>query len=256
MTGIGARTGDRYFELMAEAGWRPRNLRFFLHYLFRDLDFSDKTMLDVGAGRGAFSFYAGCAGAAKVVSLEPEVEGSRAGAREAFLRTRSALGLDQVRLVSQRLQDYEPGGAFDIILLHASINHLDEGACIRLQLDGAARRVYRELFQRLAAMAVPHARLIVVDASRRNLFAEIGLKNPFVPSIEWHKHQPPSVWASLLTESGFGGAAIRWNSFNTLRTFGRLTLGNRLAAYCLTSTFCLTMERRGEPQPVRMPLQP
>jgi hypothetical protein len=62
--------------------------------------------------------------------------------------------------------------------------------------------------------------------------------------IEWHKHQSPKLWARLLAQAGFANPIIRWNSFYTLRSGGRLLLGNRVAAYCLTSVFCLTMERR------------
>lgn len=106
-----------------------------------------------------------------------------------------------------------------------------------------ARATYLSLFRKLARLAKPGAKLIVCDCARRNLFADLGLRNPIVPKIEWHKHQSPELWARLLASAGFANPKIRWTSFNTFRRSGQLLLGNRVAAYCLTSTFCLSMER-------------
>jgi hypothetical protein len=237
---------DRYFNI-AERGMARGNHRFYVNYLFDGIDFRGKTMLDVGGGDGMFSFYAACAGAEKVICLEPEVAGSASGMNAAFKRTASFLDLDQakVQLLSHRLQDYESGdGSFDILLLHASINHVDEGACIHLRRDREAQSSYEQSFGKLASLARPGAKLLVVDCAQRNLFADLHIINPFMPMIEWHKHQSPKLWARLLAQAGFVNPIIRWNSFNTLRTGGRLLLGNRIAAYCLASVFCLTMERQ------------
>ncbi len=218
---------DLYFDVVARTGRTPDSVRFYLKYLFRGVDLTGSSMLDVGAGDGLFSFYAACMGATKVVSLEPEAAGSSAGTHENFDLTASLLERKQVHFVPQRLQDYEPGDeSFDVLLLHASINHLNEDACVRLHRDREAQNMYLDLFRRLAALAKPGAVLI-----------------PFAPMIEWQKHQSPELWARLLAGVGFTKPVIRWNSFNTLRSFGRVLLGNRIAAYCLTSSFCLTMEK-------------
>jgi SAM-dependent methyltransferase len=250
MSRIDPNSLDRYFDI-AEKGLASGNLRFYVNYLFNRIDFRGKTMLDVGGGDGTLSFYAACAGAQKVICLEPEVAGSATGMNAAFNRTASFLDQGKVKLLPHQLQDYESGGDFfDILLLHASINHLDEGACIRLRRDSEAQSSYEQLFDKLASLARPGATLLIVDCAQRNLFADLHLTNPFVPTIEWHKHQSPKLWARLLAQAGFVNPVIRWNSFNTLRTCGRRLLGNRIAAYCLTSAFCLTMERqRDAPAP-------
>jgi hypothetical protein len=245
MSRIDPNSLDRYFGIAEQTGMTRGNLRFYVNYLFDDIDFRGKTMLDVGGGDGMLSFYAACAGAAKVICLEPEVAGSVTGMNAAFERTASLLDQAKVQLLPQRLQDYESGDdPYDVLLLHASINHLDEGACIRLRRDSEAQSSYEQLFGKLASLARPGATLLVVDCARRNLFADLHVTNPITPTIEWHKHQSPRLWARLLTRAGFVNPIIRWNSFNTLRTCGRLLLGNRIAAYCLTSEFCLTMERQ------------
>jgi SAM-dependent methyltransferase len=244
MSRIDPNSFDRYFNI-AERGMARGNHRFYVNYLFDGIDFRGKTMLDVGGGDGMLSFYAACAGAAKVICLEPEVAGSTNGMNAAFQQTASCLDQAKVQLLPYSLQDYESSdSSFDILLLHASINHLDEGACIGLRRDSEAQSSYERLFGKLASLARPGATLLVVDCAQRNLFADLHMTNPFTPTIEWHKHQSPKLWARHLAQAGFINPIIRWNSFNTLRTCGRLLLGNRIAAYCLASVFCLTMERQ------------
>jgi SAM-dependent methyltransferase len=202
-------------------------------------------MLDIGGGTGLFSFYAACMGANEVVCLEPEVEGSSSGVLEKFKKLQ--LGLKdkyQVKLVSTELQNFDPNDKkFDIILLHNSINHLDEKACTNLKYDSQAIETYRMIFQKLSYLASNGSKLIITDCSRYNFFALCGLKNPFAHSIEWHKHQSPKYWAKLLSDVGFRNPKVRWSSPNQLRSIGRLVVGNKIASYFLQSHFCLTMEK-------------
>ena len=233
------------FELAAEElGYRPGNLRFECEYTFDSVDFTDRTVLDIGAGDGATSFYAACAGAAAVVSLEPELAGSRGGSGSRFERIRNLIGADNVELRAEPLQSFDADEQrFGVLVSMASINHLNEAACMRLQDDEHARATYLNILSKLADLAAPGAALVVSDCARRNVFGDIGVKNPVAPTIEWQKHQSPQLWAELLGQVGFYRPRIRWRSFNTLRRPGRILLGNRVAAYLLTSSFCLTMER-------------
>jgi SAM-dependent methyltransferase len=213
--------------------------------LFAGVDLEGKTMLDIGCGDGRMGLWAAAHGARRVVGLEPEVDGSRAGMQEAFRRTARQIGLeDTMELVTARLQDYDAGHErFDIVLLAASINHLDEDACTRLHNDEQARQIYREHLRRLAQVAAPGAALIVTDGDRRNLFALLGVRNPLAPTIEWEKHQSPRLWARLLCDVGFEAPTVRWTTFNTLRAPGQALLGNRACAYMLRSEFMLRMRR-------------
>ena len=219
-------------------------LRFYLSYLFQGVDFTGKSMVDIGGGSGLFSLYAACIGAQPVVCLEPEIAGSTAGASEKFKQMSELLGLNNVHLVPTLLQEYDPQGqTFDILFLHSSINHLDEEACINLRQSSDAQARYNSIFSQLAQMASPGATLVIADCSRYNFYALMHLRNPVAPTIEWHKHQSPKVWAQMLRNFGFASPQVRWSSFNALRQFGRLFLRNKIASYFLTSHFVLVMKK-------------
>ncbi len=238
---------ERYFST-AEAEWpvrRTGNLRFYLDYLFEGVDLRGKRVLDIGAGGGRYSFYAAAAGAAHVVALEPEAAGSDAGVTTQFERFSEQLGVDTVELRHETLQEFDPGDErFDVLFMHASINHLDEPATEELHRDEAARQAYREIFAKLAGMGADGAKLVASDVSRHNLFAKLPVRNPLQPTIEWDKHQPPETWIELLRQAGFTDPQVRWSTANTLRRPGRVLLGNRMAAWLTEGAFCLTMTLR------------
>ena len=193
--------------------------------------------------------YAACRQAAKVTCLEPEAAGSTTGAARTFSELKRQMGIDTISMLTVKFEDFDPGGdKFDVIVMENSINHLDEGACIALHCDAQARATYCGLFKKLRDLSNPGAHLIVSDVARRNLIGDLGLKNPFVPAIEWHKHQSPSLWADVLADAGFCAPWIRWETFNTLRKFGVALLCTKFAAYLLLSRFILVM--RTNPNPI------
>lgn len=219
------------------------NLRHHLDKLFDGVDFAGKSMLDIGGGGGTHSYYAACRGARRVLCLEPEAEGHVGHANDSFEQLGRMLGRDNAELRSIPLQALQTDEQFDVVLLHNSVNHLDEPACVTLLDDAAARASYRAIFARLAALTKKGGRLILCDATRSNFYALLGLTNPFSRTIEWDKHQAPETWAGLLEEVGFGERSIGWWSPNRLGAIGDVLLANRAAAYFLKSEFWLKMQR-------------
>lgn len=234
-----------YCTAMEGGGERqPRaRIRHHLDYLFGGESFEGKRVLDVGGGDGALSFYAVFMGAAEVTCIEPEADGSTPGVLERFREIQSTLpDPSRVTLEATTFQDFDASGRrFELIFSKDTVNHLDESACADLHRRAAAAARYRSLFETLHGMAAPGARLILTDCSRHNLFARLGIRNPFYPSVEWHLHQPPRVWIELLSQAGFVEPTVSWKTFYRLGAPGRLLLGNRLAAYCLQSHFRLAM---------------
>ncbi|MBI9074123.1 MAG: methyltransferase domain-containing protein [Desulfatibacillum sp.] len=221
----------------------PKRLHYKMSRLFSTIDFNDKRVLDIGGGSGLYSFYAACQGAGQVVCIEPEADGSTVGVTERFHTLRTLLNLENIVHRPVTLQDFETQGeTFDVIILYDSINHLNEDACIRLLEDRPSWTIYKDLCAKIFALASPGAAIMVCDCSRHNFFGKLKIRNPFVPTIEWHKHQTPRVWIKLLTEAGFRQPRVKWLSLNTLGSLGDKLLGNPLMAYFMTSHFQLLMK--------------
>jgi SAM-dependent methyltransferase len=220
------------------------NLQFQMNTLFRGIKFKNKKVLDVGGGFGLYSFYAACSGAEKVVCLEPEVEGSSSGMIDRFNRLNKLLKMQNIVLKPVKVQALvSERETFDIILLHNSINHLDEMACINLIKESRSKDAYRRIFSEIYSLSNHGAKLIICDCTKYNFFALLKIPNPFASTIEWHKHQSPKTWANLLIEVGFVNPKMRWSSFNIFRNWGRVLFGNKLMAYFLKGHFCLTMDK-------------
>jgi len=238
---------DKFFDLVSQEGLysKKEHLRFHVEYLFKNTIFDNKIMLDIGSGTGLFSFYAACNGAKKVICIEPKTEGYNPGSIKKFMKLRSALQLlDIIELEETTFQNFNSGHKkFDILLLHGSINHLDENACINLQNDFHAIESYKKIFEKLYNISNKEAKLIILDASRSNFFAKLHLTNPLSPNIEWHKHQTPEYWAKLLQESGFCNPEIRWTTIPPLYSIGRILFSNKIANYFTGWGFCLIMHK-------------
>lgn len=239
---------ERYFQLIDEKRlWSSSaNWRFYVEQLFEGVALAGRRMLDVGAGTGLLGLYAACQGATRVVCLEPEAAGSTANVRKVFHGLVSELGCGQAQMLPLTFQDFDPGDErFEVVMVHHAINHLDEEACIHLHEDEQARQRYREMLGKMAGLCAPGALVIIVDCTRYNFFAHLGLRCPFARSIEWHKHQPPRRWSALLAQAGFRTERVNWQSFNSLGRAGRILLGNRVAAYFVGETFRLVAKKVG-----------
>jgi len=212
-------------------------------FLYHDIEFAGKRILDVGGGAGAHSLYAASSGASHVLMLEPEADGGSHGMISKFISNRNELGHSNVEILETTFQDFSAReDTFDIVLIQDTINHLDERACIDLHLNKASREIYRALFNKVGSMVNPGAQLLFSDCSSRNLFPALGLRNRFDPAIEWHKHQPQGVWTQLLEEVGFERVALRWSSPARFGTVGQTLFGNAPSAYVFTSHFAVVMK--------------
>jgi hypothetical protein len=87
------------------------------------------------------------------------------------------------------------------------------------------------------------AQIVICDCSNNNFFNDIGIKNPFMPTIEWEKHQSPSFWAELMSESGFKLDSINWTTFNRTGKVGKFLTGNKFLSYFLQSHFCIKLQK-------------
>jgi SAM-dependent methyltransferase len=241
---------ERFFSPRGNWGTAAR-LRFYLENLFAGIPTKGKRVLDIGAGSGVFSVYLALCGAAEVCALEPAVAGSRTRTAERFGLIVRETGASNVSLCPQTFEDAAPTLApSDVVLLHNSINHFDEPACMVLHHDAAARGAYVRTFQGLARLTRPGGLLVVADCTRHNVFHTLGLRSPVCPTIEWEKHQPPHVWTALAEEAGLRFERLQWTTPGHLGALGQRVLGNPVAAYFLLGHFALVLRNVGGTVPV------
>lgn len=226
---------------------KKANLKFYLNFIFKEISFEGKSLIDIGAGSGLLSFYAAYMGANKVVLLEPESDGSSKDVFDKLLKMPRLISQSEIIIKKIKFQNYESiDQKFDIILLHNSINHLDETAYETLLKCNKSEQKYNAIFKKLSDLASPDATLIITDCSRRNFFYDFGFKNPFDPTIEWHKHQSPNYLKNILLKFGFINPKIRWISPTDFRTIGRIFFGNPIISYFTSSYFCLKMSKENK----------
>ncbi|RWB06304.1 class I SAM-dependent methyltransferase [Mesorhizobium sp.] len=213
-----------YLELFGKKTIRSlrsrRVLPRYLGWLFSGVPLEGSTVYDIGGGTGLISFYAAEQGAKKVLCVEPLAEGSRDDMLTGFaeaqrtLRNGSRVSLERVELCQFAEQSHPPA---DVVILHNVVNHLDEDACRRISNnDESARASYIEQFRSFKGMLRDNGILIIADAGRDSFWTEIGVYNPFAPTIDRSVHQQPEIWQALLEQSGFERQDIRWTPFLSL----------------------------------------
>lgn len=224
--------------------------------LFQGVTLRGKSVLEIGAGNGFASVWCLLMGAEHVVAVEPEASGSTRGVRDAFSKMSASVGVqDAIDYLpcdfGQYCREHMPG-SFDVVLMYAVINHLDEDATTRLHLPDAEaeRRRYREMFDMTFDLLDPGGVLVIYDVGRRNFWNDLHLKNPFAPTIQFHIHQQPRTWWALLRQCGFVDMRARWLAPYRLRRF-QSVLSNAFASYFLASAFTLRCRRPDDGSPIR-----
>ena len=79
---------------------------YFKHELFPNIDFNNKTVLDIGSGKGVFCGIASLMGAKKVVGLEPEHHGSTSGVLSSFEEMKEELNMENIFCFPYTFQEY------------------------------------------------------------------------------------------------------------------------------------------------------
>jgi len=215
--------------------------RFFstFHSVFKDTDLKGKALLDIGCGAGMLAFGAVAMGARLAVGLEPEMNGSTSGFIKSGEQLAKDFGFNNVTLRNCTLDDYDfAEGPFDVIVMYNVINHLNEEACMNFLKSIEAQECYRSYLSQLLAQLSPNGVLIAADCARNNFWGDLGVRNPVAKTIEWEKHQNPSVWTKVLKSVGFQSVDYWWKPLHRIRFLGPMAR-TKPWAYLTNSHFIL-----------------
>jgi len=238
----------RIFDgLLRDEAWSLERLRYHAGRLLDDSAVEDKTILDIGCGRGAFSIFFALSGARSVTGIDPAGPGGTDDALNTLSDRIRALELTNCQFIPA---PFESGAfescSFDLLFLRYVINHLHEIEGDLLK-NGRAREIYRRYFGEMFRIARPGARVIISDTSCVNAFAplvKLGLRHPVagLAEIEWETHQRPKTWIALMHESGFEFVSRSWYVPAPLRRLGWL-FDNTLINYFTFSLYTLRFQR-------------
>jgi len=237
---------DKFMEIGRQYGYWDRGYDYprMCQQVYQGVSLKGKNILEIGCGNGMLSIWAGMCEASSVVALEPLEDGSgsfnRSRVFTEFNSITEALDIKNANIISQTVQDYQEDMKFDVVLSNASINHLDEDSCINLKTCRKSRCNYINILKGIANKMKIGGKLIVIDCSSRNFINDIGLVNPLMKSIEWHKHHTPHVWQEICAEADFLNPVISWPSGRYLR-YLRIYKRPQLFSYFIDSVFRLEM---------------
>jgi hypothetical protein len=208
----------------------------YLTWLFQDINFKGKRVLDIGGGRGLYSYYAKYMGASEVINLDPFSDGS------------SGSFIDNIQLTVSHepvyFQEFDSSIKFDVIIIHDSINHLNEAVYTELARSQLAKDLYSALIKKMYGHLDVGGIISVSDCSSTNFFNFLGLKNPFAPTIEWHLHQPPSILIELFNKEDFNFVKLRWTPFKRFGFIGRLISSmGFIPAFFMQSHYNITFKK-------------
>lgn len=231
---------SKYYNVIIENKLysKKSHLKNKLCRLFGDITFKNKKVLDIGSGTGIYALYAAVKGADLVTCLEPELNGSSEGMNNTFEAVKQKLKLNNIFLLKKTFQDYNQTDIkYDIVLLHNSINHLDENACRNMEQSIAANKSYFELVKKIYDLMNNNGRLIICDCSNKNLFPMVGLKNPIAQNIDWKTHQSPQRWIRIFERAGFKKISLKWNTPKYFGKLGNIIFGNKIVSFLTNSHF-------------------
>jgi SAM-dependent methyltransferase len=214
---------------------------------FAGIDFRGKRVLEVGSGRGLRTVFMALMGA-DVVSMEPELEGSRDGVVDLQKRRIAALGLTNVTLLKEDFNLWEPSGPeFDLLVSEASINHLFESRHHAMRHAPTYER-YRDICRKMHNALKPGGVAIVTDASRYSFFAlakRFGIRPPWQSrrvSINWRIHQNAGVWRRILRDAGFSSVRLNYSVPTVAGRLGWL-MNHRLGNFFYRGRFLIAATR-------------
>ena len=207
------------------------------------VDVNGRDVLEVGSGRGLMALYLALSGA-RVVSMEPEMVGSRSGMIEVQRSRAAQLHLPDFSVLAADFNTWEAAGLrFDVIVSCSAINHLYPSSENALR-HAATYDGYLKVAARMRAVLGKGGTALVSDACRYGFFPflnGLGVRRPWRwkrSNVNWRVHQQPATWRRVFRDAGFGKVEVHYPVPHRLRMVGPVA-GTAVANFFLEAGFCL-----------------
>ena len=240
----GQRMSDRFETILAEDNHnKPVAFYHSMDEMFRGVNLSGATILDVGSGRGLTSIFMALRSAKRIVSMEPELDGSNLGVIQLQESRLNNLELENVEILTDDFNETKISEKFDVLVSNASINHIKESENHALQ-DLKTYDSFCEIANRFSGLLKPGGVAVVTDACRYAFFPfarRMGLPKRFClygKNINYKIHQNPNVWRRIFLDSGFKKVEIDYPVPFRLRSYQRF-LNNSISNFFLRGCFIL-----------------
>lgn len=209
----------------------------FIYHLqekIKGIDVKDKTILEVGCGKGFVSLWlASLGGAKEVVALdESEGIGSEKGVLAFSENTVKDFDIKNIKVVkSDIMKNSFPDNSFDIIIANNALHHVIEGGYI--SRNPTTKSQYIRLFSELRRLLKPNGTLVLGEFSRRSIWRYIKLR---YRQIDWEIHPTLKEWILVIKLAGFRKTNFKYTGPYILRRF-ELLLSNPVSQSLISPTF-------------------
>jgi len=236
-------------SMLAEDG--HDNLPAYLHeadHLFAGVPLAGRTVLEIGSGKGLTTLYAAMRDASHIVSMEPELIGSRDGMIALQESRLQRLALKSVEFLTADFNEWEPAGrTFDVVVCRAAINHLHASE-YHAQHHKPTYDGYLRVARKMHDLVSPGGTVIITDACRYAFFTatrDLGIRRPWDWSktgINWRHHQNPQTWKRIFHDAGFGTVQVDYPLPFRLRRLAGI-VDTSVANFFLQGSFILRATR-------------
>ncbi|MCK5506317.1 MAG: class I SAM-dependent methyltransferase [Thermodesulfovibrionia bacterium] len=193
------------FKKLYNVGIKDTADNFDYHFKeqFADVDFTGKSVLEVGCGKGFVSLYiAMFTGAYHVTALDEAVgHGSEVGIMDALKENIARIGLEsRLEAIEADALTYH-SESFDIIIANNCLHHfVDNGK--QYWEDPIVADGYQNMFRHFAELLKSDGRLIIREMDPFNVWRYVLPKLVF-PTIDWSIHPPLSGWLDAIRKATF-----------------------------------------------------
>lgn len=201
----------------------------------------NKTILEVGCGKGFFSLYIALfCGAKEIIALdESEGVGGEKGIINFLENAVKKFDLKNIKIVkSDIMKNQFEDDSFDLVIANNAIHHVVRTGRY-ISNDPITKNEWIALFRELMRLLKPNGTLILGEFSRKTIWRYIKLR---YRQIDWELHPTLEEWLLVTELAGFKKINYKYTVPYKLRKFETL-FSNSFSSFFLNQAFNIYCEK-------------